>query len=415
MATSTPPPAYPLKTILGFKPFRTLWLAQFVSIFGDFLALFGVIALITFRWHGTPVQVTAVSIAYLLPLAIIGPVAGVFVDHWNVKRIMIASDLIRAGLIMGLVFATDVRQICMIFAVLSAVSSFFAPAQSVTLRTVVPVEGLLAANSLMAQAFYVVRLLSPALAGALVSWLTEKSCFYLDTASFVFSAAMISTLSVARPVRAQVEKTVKSLTQDFLAGNKFIFTHAGLAFVFIAMAMAMFVLGSFSPLISIYIRDSLAAGPKAFGTISAMVGVGLIVGTQLVNRLGRRSKPHVVVGGLLALGVGVALLGLFRNIPMAAVSTFKVVFAIVFVWVGAKTMSKEETPPAMVGRVSSSFMSLISLAQVLGLMLSGLLAQRLGIRPLFLTSAGVLALIAGAGYLMVQGRMSAAATPTTQP
>src|SRR6266481_8992944 len=89
------PTPYTLKTMLQHKPFRTLWLAQFVSVFGDFLALFGVISLITFRWHGTPVQVTAVTIAYMLPLAIISPIAGVFVDHWNVKRLMIASDLIR--------------------------------------------------------------------------------------------------------------------------------------------------------------------------------------------------------------------------------------------------------------------------------------------------------------------------------
>ncbi len=383
MATSTPAPAYTFKTVLKLKPFRTLWLAQFVSIFGDFLALFGVIALITFRWHRSAVEVTAVTIAYLLPLAIIGPVAGVFVDHWNVKRIMIASDLIRAGLIVGLAFATDVRQICVIFAIL--------------------------------QAFYVVRLFSPALAGMLVAWLTEKSCFYLDTASFIFSAIMISTLSVVRPTRAQTEKTVQSLTQDFLAGNKFIFTHAGLAFVFIAMAMAMFMMGSFSPLISIYIRDSLSAGPKTFGIISAMVGVGLIAGTQLMNRLGKRSKPHVVVGGLLGLGIGVGLLGLFHNLPMAALSTFTMGFGIAFVWVPAQTMSQQETPPAMVGRVSSSFMSLISLAQVLGLLLSGLLAQKLGIRPLFLTSAGMLALIAGVGYLMIQRKTATATAQTTPP
>jgi len=95
--------AFTVKTILKYKPFRTLWLAQFVSIFGDFLALFGVISLITFRWHGTPVQVTTVTIAFVLPMAIISPIAGVFVDHWNVKRLMIASDLIRAGLILMLV------------------------------------------------------------------------------------------------------------------------------------------------------------------------------------------------------------------------------------------------------------------------------------------------------------------------
>ncbi|MGH9637457.1 MAG: MFS transporter, partial [Candidatus Angelobacter sp.] len=198
-SSATTPAVFTVKTILSYKPFRTLWLAQFVSVFGDFLALFGVISLITFRWHGTPVQVTTVTIAFVLPMAIISPVAGVFVDHLNVKRLMIASDLIRAVLILMLVFTHNVMQISAIFVVLSSVSSFFAPAQSVTLRTIVPTEGLLAANAVMMQAFYIVRLLSPAAAGALVAWLTEKSCFYLDVASFIFSAAMISTLSVIRP------------------------------------------------------------------------------------------------------------------------------------------------------------------------------------------------------------------------
>lgn len=410
-SAATSPTPYTLKTILKFKPFRTLWLAQFVSIFGDFLALFGVISLITFRWHGTPVQVTTVTIAFVLPMAIISPIAGVFVDHWNVKRLMIASDLIRAGLILMLVFAHSVTQIAAIFIVLSSVSSFFAPAQSVTIRTIVPPEGLLAANALMMQAFYIVRLLSPAAAGALVAWLTEKSCFYLDVASFIFSAAMIAGLSVIRPARAQGEKTVKSLAQDFLAGNKFIFTHAGLAFVFIAMAVAMFVLSSFSPLISIYIRDSLHAGSFMFGAISAMVGVGMIVGTQLVTRLARSgSKSYVVLGGLFLLGAGAGLLGAFRNTPMAALSTFTMGFGIAFVWIPAQTMSQQETPPPMVGRVSSTFMSLISFSQVFGLLLSGYLAQRLGIRAVFIACAGVLAVISAAGYFLMRGRTPQAAT-----
>jgi DHA3 family macrolide efflux protein-like MFS transporter len=407
----TKPMAYTLKTILKYKPFRTLWLAQFVSIFGDFLALFGVISLITFRWHGTPVQVTTVTIAFVLPMALISPIAGVFVDHWNVKRLMIASDLIRAGLILMLVFAHNVTQISAIFIVLSSVSSFFAPAQSVTLRTIVPPEGLLAANALMMQAFYIVRLLSPAVAGELVGLLTEKSCFYLDVASFIFSAAMISGLSVIRPVRTQGEKKVKSLVQDFLAGNKFIFTHAGLAFVFIAMAVAMFVLSSFSPLMSIYIRDSLHAGSIIFGLISAMVGVGMIVGTQLVTRLaGSQSKSYVVLGGLFLLGLGAGLLGAFRNTPMAALSTFTMGFGIAFVWIPAQTMSQQETPPPMVGRVSSTFMSLIAFSQVFGLLLSGYLAQRLGIRAVFIACAGVLAVISTVGYFLTRGRSAQAAT-----
>jgi len=402
MAHSNPAPAFTQKTILRYQPFRTLWLAQFVSIFGDFLALFGVISLITFRLHGNAVQVTAVTIAYVLPLAIISPVAGVFVDHWNVKRVMIASDLIRGILILLLVFVTDVTQICAIFALMSTVSSFFAPAQSVTVRTIVPHEGLLAANAMITQAFYVVRLLSPFAAGALIAWLGEKVCFYLDTASFIFSAGMISSLVILHS-RRQTEKTVAALTEDFLEGNRFIFTHTGLTFVFLAMGVAMFVLSSFSPLISIYIRDSLSAGPFVFGVISSMVGIGLIAGAQVLGRMNHKtSRTNVVLGGLFSLGIGAALLGGFHNIPMASVSTFMMGFAISFVLIPAQTMSQQETPPALMGRVSSTFMSLISVAQVLGLLLSGYLAEKLGIRPLFLASAGALALISAAGFLFMR-------------
>ena len=401
---SSPSQALSLKDVFRQTPFRRLWFAQFVSIFGDFLALFGVISLITFRLHGTAVQVTAVTLAYALPMAIVAPPAGVLVDHWNVKRVMIASDLIRGLLVLLLLFVTDVRQICVIFAALSTVSSFFSPAQSVTVRTIVPKEGLLAANALMSQAFYTVRLLSPALAGVLVTWLSEKSCFYLDSASFFFSAVMLSTLLIARPTHDR-EKTLKALTNDFVAGNKFIFTHSGLAFVFLAMAVAMFILSSFSPLISIYIRDSLGGTSFWFGIISSTVGVGLIAGMQLVTRLARNLEKHfVVLGGLLSLGLGAALLGLFRNIPMAAVSTFTMGFAIAFVLVPAQTLSQQETPHEMMGRVSSTFISMISLAQAMGLLLSGYLAQMLGIRQLFIASAGVLALVAAGGFLLVRGR-----------
>src|SRR3954467_6680595 len=78
--------APPLPSIFRLPGFRTIWIAQFISIFGDFLALFGIISFITFRLHGTAVQVTTITIAYILPLAVFGPVAGVLVDRFDVKR-----------------------------------------------------------------------------------------------------------------------------------------------------------------------------------------------------------------------------------------------------------------------------------------------------------------------------------------
>ncbi len=390
-------PAGNLRAVLQQPDFRKLWVAQFVSIFGDFLALFGVISLITFRWHGTAVQVTFVMAAYMLPLAVVGPIAGVFVDRWNVKRVMIASDLTRAALILLAVAARDVRQVCVIFAALGTFSSFFAPAQSVTVRTLVSVEKLLAANAMMSQAFYTVRLASPILAGALIAWLGENPCFYLDAASFVFSAAMVSTL-VIKPPRPS-GKSVQGFVREFTSGNRFIFAHSYLAFVVTAMVVAMFVLSCFSPLISIYVRDLLHGGTFLYGAVSTMVGVGLIIGTQSVTRFARqRSKKDIVLIGLLALGCATGLLGAFANVAMAVASLFGLGLAISFIIVPAQTLMQQETPHAMIGRVSSSFMSLISVAQVTGLLLSGYLAQWLGIRHLFVTAAAALVVIAAFGY-----------------
>src|SRR5437667_4435519 len=142
-----------LRDVLKISGFKRLWLAKLVSILGDFLAVFGVINLITFKWNGTPLQVTNVMIAFIIPMAIVGPLAGVFVDRWNVKRTMIISDLIRAALILGLVFVTRLEQIYVLFFLVSTVSSFFGPSQSVTLRTLVPVNGLMSANALMSRRF----------------------------------------------------------------------------------------------------------------------------------------------------------------------------------------------------------------------------------------------------------------------
>ncbi len=404
--TVTPPAPLSMRDALKIPGFKRLWLAQLVSILGDFLAIFAVINLITFRWHGTPLQVTNVMIAYIIPITIVAPLAGVFVDRWNVKRVMIASDLIRAILILGLIFVTRLEHIYVIFMLVSTVSSFFGPAQSVTLRTLVPIHGLLSANALMSQAFYTMRIIAPAAAGLLVYWLGENSCFYLDTVSFIFSAAMLSTIVVMRVISQKGgagEKSVRSLLRDYTAGSRFVLTHPAISFVMIAMMTAMFVLSCFSPLISVYVRDQLHAGTRSFGLISAMIGVGLIVGTQTVNAVAKGfSKKYVALCGLFGLSFATFILALFKTSFLAGASMFGIGFAIAFVVVPTQTLMQQETPQDMLGRVSSSFMAVFSLSQLLGLVLSGSLADMIGIRRLFLYSAVLLALLTAAGYLWLR-------------
>ena len=402
--SSSPQPT-PQGSIFALREFRTIWFGQLVSIFGDFVAIFAVISMITFRWHGSAAQVTIAITLALLPLAVIGPPAGVLVDHWNVKRVMIGSDLSRAVIAVLLAWMANSWQLGMVLFALGCASSLFVPAQSIAVRTLIPRERLLQANAMLMQAFYLIRIVSPLVAAAIVSALSEKACFYIDSASFVFSALMISTLAIHRPPREGADKTLKGLSRDFVEGNRFIFTHPGLSFVFLAMAVAMFIMSSFAPLISLFVRDVLHAATKTYGVVSSCIGFGMIVGTTLVTKISRgKARPGVVIVGLFSLGVATTVLALSRISFQAGVSTFLMGFSIAMVLIPAQTMSQQETPPQMVGRVSSTFMSMISFAQVLGLLVSGGLAQRLGMQRLFLACSIVLVVIASAGWLFLRSR-----------
>ena len=116
---ASPAPHLTFRDVLKIRAVRRLWLAQLVSIFGDFLAIFAVFSLVTFQLHGTPTQVSMILVAYMLPLAVVSPLAGVFVDKWNVKWTMIASDLVRGVLVLVLVFVRDLNAIYFIFLGLS--------------------------------------------------------------------------------------------------------------------------------------------------------------------------------------------------------------------------------------------------------------------------------------------------------
>src|ERR1700730_4866572 len=169
------------KDVLRLPAVRRIWIAHIVSIFGDFLAILAVFSLVTFQLHGTPTQVTMILVAYLLPLAVVSPLAGVYVDRWNVKWTMIASDVIRGVMVLALLFVRDLNAIYAIFLALSTVSSFFVPAQSVAVRTLAPAAGLMAVNALMAQAMQASQIIAPSLSGLLVQWLGANSCFLFDS------------------------------------------------------------------------------------------------------------------------------------------------------------------------------------------------------------------------------------------
>jgi DHA3 family macrolide efflux protein-like MFS transporter len=414
--TATPPVSMTFREVLGLRVMRRVWYAQVVSLLGDFLALFAVISVVTYRMHGTPQQVTGVQIAYMLPLAILGPLSGVFVDRWPLKPTLIASDLIRAGFVLALFVATSFWQIYLVLAALSCVSSFFGPAQSVTIRSHVPPHGLISANALMQMAMMGIRVVGPSAAGLLVAAFGPNVCYAVDFVSFIASAALISSVTILRPPsapRAAAESTnskLHAIVHEMGEGARFIVHHAAISFVVMAMAAGMFVMGCFGPLIAVYVRDWLHATALVFGIVSAMVGIGMMLGMPVVRRVsGKFSNATLVLGGLAGIGMGALILGALPWVIFSMLGCFTLGFAFAGVIVPAQTLMQRETPHALLGRISSTMMSMIFFAQLVGLMLSGILANALGVRAVFFLCAVLAWVLTGAGKLLLSTDRHAAA------
>ncbi len=423
--TPTPAAALPqplsMSEVLRVPIMRRLWIAQIVSTFGDFLALFAVINFLTYRLDATPRQVTGLQIAYLLPIAVLGVLAGVFIDRWPLKPTMVASDLLRAALCLLLLKAGSVFQFYLVLSSISVVSSFFSPAQGVAIRSAVPLHGLRSANSLMQQVLFGMRIVGGPLAGLLYVQFGVRSCYIGDAVSFVCSGLLIASLAISRPALAAAEakldggapppsKGLSTILADMRQGIGFIVHHAGILFVILALAAGMFVLGCFAPLIAVYVRDSLHASTKLYSIISAMIGLGMFAGVNLLNTLGKRiPNTTLVYAGLGGITLGLCLLAAIPHVWATVLANLIIGFAVAGIIVPASTLIQQETPAALLGRVGSTNMSIIFTAQILGLVLSGIFANTIGVRHVFAYCAVLMAVLALAGKFLMEPKPQLAA------
>jgi MFS family permease len=399
------------------KPFHRLWLAQTISLLGDFVAVFAVQVAVTFRMHGGARQMTGVFLVSLIPSVLLGPFAGVFADRWNPCRTMIASDLARGLLILLLARAASFSQIYAICFAVSCASCFFAPAQSITIPLLVPRERLLAASAHMQQSMQLVRIASPAVASALAVHFGERACYYADSASFFFSAGVVATLAVSRP---SAQRETSAALRDFRAGLHFLFTDAKFSFVVFSMAAGTFAAGCFAALASVYVRDVLHHGPSVLAMMSSLIGAGTIAGSAALSKLARDREPRVLIGaGMAGVGSSILLIAAIPNRAAALAGSVGMGLGVALVMVAATTMLQGETPPEMRGRVSAAAGSLASLAQLAAMLLSGACAAAIGIRGVFYLSTALLmatALSAACRPLkLLQGEMRLAEPDVTAP
>jgi MFS family permease len=157
------------------------------------------------------------------------------------------------------------------------------------------------------------------------------------------------------------------------------------------MTAGMFAVRCFGTLLSIYVRDILHSNAETFGLLNTLIGIGMIIGSQALHRFARKvPQQFLVLYGLGGMGIAVFITALFGRITSTAVGMLGMGFFAAFVMVAAQTLIQQETPHELLGRVSSSTMSLMAVSQVIAMFVAGPVAQSAGIRSLYFGSAVML-------------------------
>jgi MFS family permease len=401
------------------RDYALLWVAGVVSVLGDFVLLIA----LPFRVYELTGSALATGTTYLagaLPRVLLGSVAGVFVDRWDHRRTMIAADLLRAAVLLGLLAVHSSEALWLVYVVgfaESALSQFFAPARSALLPRIVPPEERLAANSLGAFGDGAVRLIGPLLGGALAGAVGLWGVVLFDSASFLLSAGLLALLrGGARPLApagtpdglltGAAAARWAAVWRELREGLRVVGRKPVVRGTFAVIGLATFAFGMTDPLIPVIMKEVLGGTALDFGALASVQGAGVLVGGLLVARLRRAVPP----AGLIALGLG---LGSLLLLVMIHAASLPLALALIGPWgaclvvyeVSAATLLQDRVPDGFRGRVFGALATVQGALAVAAIALASLLGAVADVAWV-VTGACVL-LLFGAGVAAAMPRVSA--------
>jgi len=403
---------------LRHRPFRLLFFGQVISNLGDWLNLLALSSLLLYRWNLGAGAWGAVLIALTLPSAVLGPTAGVWVDRWPRKTVMIVSDLARAIVVLGLVFAPNLPVVLALVAAASAFSTFFDPAKQGVIRSAVPDDDLLTANGLSQLSSNSARLVGPALGGLLVVVAGPRGAFAIDALSFLVSAAILSRLPAPAPETHPAGSERRHFWGELRTGLRHLTTSR-----LLVLAVASTVASSFlirgTDTLGIPILQALGVGEGLLGVSFTALGLGYVLGALVVGQWGDRLAPLLVMGGargvvgavFVALGVAVALDLSGDTMTFVAALPLRLLLGLAFAatTVGYGTVLMRETPPHLMGRVTATTETLLNAIPLAAPLLATALADWWGLGLTYLLAGAALVVVGILPLLLPTTRAVAAA------
>lgn len=402
----SPGPSAGIARLFADSRFRRFWLGQAVSELGDGMTGLALLVLVD-RLAGTVSAIAALSILTMIPQVALGLHAGVFVDRWDRRRVMIASDLLRGTLVAGLILLREPGQLAWVYALAigqAAAGVFFEPARSAFLPALLAPDTLLAANSL-GQTTRVVSMTAGAAVAGLLLGLPHGTAlvFGLDALSFVFSAAALWSIRVrarashgTAPTEPGAEGSARpGVLMEMRSGLRILFGNRILVGLLLTFAITLLGSSAVGVLFVPFMLHDLRASTGAIGLARAAQTLGMVAGGALLAGPGSRIPPVTVLGlGMLALGPLLAMLGLAPSWPALLPMLALVGVCSSALQAGTATLLQHAVPAHARGRAESTLDTLLVVVMLIAMAAAGAAGDRFGARLVFF-AAGAFALAGG--------------------
>jgi MFS family permease len=398
-----------IRDVLRIRDYRNLVGGQAVSDIGDGITLL-LLLLVIHGLTGSYTALAVMAIAEAVPHFTVGLVAGVYVDRWDRRRVMLAADLIRAGIVIGFAFAAAAELVPLLYVlgfVQASVSTFFRPARGAMLPKIVPAEGLPAANSLAQGSQVVGAVIGAGIAGLIFGTFGAGHIgFALDALTFLVSFIFISRISrdVGRISDGSQAPERGDVRQSMLEGLAIVRGSRALSGSLIAAAVSMLGLGAVNVLFVPLLVDDLRVNPTWMAGIELAQTSGMILAAGIVAILARRMAPTTIITLALAgIGVCIGFLAGVSAVWQVVVLLFVAGWMVTPLQAMLQTIVQTAATDATRGRVVSLLQASLSTASVASMAVGGVLGDLIGIRAVYLAAAIIVVGAAGIAFLLFRG------------
>ena len=354
VATPTKPPSP--YAIFRNRSFTLLWTGQLISTMGSALTSLAA-SIYVYRVTGSAASVGLMLMATAAPTLLIGLVAGVYVDRLDRKRIMIATDIIRAVLVLSIPFLVplNIAWLYILVALSASVGQFYDPAHESVLPEVASEQELAAANSMMAISTFGSTAIGFAASGLIASAADIKWAFYLDALSFLLSGLCILLIRF-KPFRVEGKTNVTVVLRNLKIGVRFLFDTPILRSLFYVLIPVIISFGLITGLLLPFAFRALGANEFQYGIQEGMTSLGFVAGSLLMagafDRM--REGPWLAISwlGMGLAGIAYSFVG---SIPLAIVIVTISGFMNAPSSIARRVIIQRNTPRDMRGRVNSAF------------------------------------------------------------